>query len=44
MITALEQRSKYFNIEDDIKPAGDRKKVTLKLKLKSSITETDGRR
>ncbi len=44
VITALEQRSKYFNIEDDIKPAGDRKKVTLKLKLKSSITETDGRR
>ncbi|MDE0959156.1 MAG: hypothetical protein OSB09_00080 [Planctomycetota bacterium] len=43
VITALEQKSKYFNIEDDIKPAGDRKKVTLKLKLKESITGTGGR-
>jgi hypothetical protein len=43
VVTALEQRSKYFTIEDDIKSDGELMRVTLKLKLKSSLTGTGGR-
>ncbi len=43
VVTALEQRSKYFTIEDDIKADGELMRVTLKLKLKPSITGTAGR-
>ncbi|MEE2857924.1 MAG: hypothetical protein VX949_11065 [Planctomycetota bacterium] len=43
VVTALEQRSKYFTVEDDIKADGELMRVTLKLKLKSSVTGTAGR-
>ena len=42
-VSSLEQRSKFFSVEETVTTAGDKKKVSLELKLKNSITETPGR-
>lgn len=42
-VSSLEQRSKFFSVEETVTTAGDKKKVSLELKLKNSITEVPGR-
>ena len=42
-VSALERSSKFFSVEETITPAGEKKKVSVDLKLKNSITETPGR-
>lgn len=42
-VSALENRSKFFTLEEKVTTAGEKKKVLLDLKLKSSITEVLGR-
>ncbi|MGE4618767.1 MAG: hypothetical protein AAEJ04_03045 [Planctomycetota bacterium] len=43
-ISALEQHSKFFSLEESISTSADKKKVSLDLKLKRSVTETSGRK
>jgi hypothetical protein len=43
-ISALEQHSKFFSLEESISTSGAKKKVSLDLKLKRSVTETSGRK
>jgi len=42
-VSALEQRSKFFTLEEKVTTSGEKKKVLLDLKLKKSITEALGR-
>ena len=43
VVSSLEQRSKFFSVEETVTTSGDKKKVSLELKFKSSITEVPGR-
>lgn len=42
-VSALERVSRYFSVEETITPSGEKKKVSLDLKLKGSVTDAPGR-